>query len=182
MPCDAQGNILTNAVPDPNGFYTMSGTASGNDSNTYPAAMIYAAVQDPTDYGFFLRDSSPLTLSKIAPFSTSTIGSSAQAYNYSTYNNTPTPWIYGVPTTFGTPNPTYTSGLINGSITEDFTGQLVYYFKLQWSGMGNPTTPPGIGLLLKTQVAANAGATYSTSPPASGLSALATATDSNPLQ
>ena len=160
----------------------MDATQSGQAVNTYPAAMINAGIADPSSYEFYRNAgavaTSPLSVSPVV-YTNVPIGGigagGSTAYNYVTTAMQSQSGSYSVPSQYGTPR----YGDINGSITADLTGQLVYYFKATWIGSG---TPPGyIDLLLQTNVQAYASVDYEFSAQQYGLSALATATDGPPF-
>ncbi len=161
----------------------MGGTASGTASNTYPAPMVAALVADPLDYGEYSEAGSPLTVTGIPVHMIPNQASFIAGYpTYGSYASNVlsdgyTFW-YNVDPKYGSPS----SGIINGSATDQSAGQLVYYFKEIWNGYGAPTLPmpDHIYLLLKTQVYASAGVDYNRSGLTSGLSASASASDGPP--
>ena len=187
-PCDANGQAVANLTSDGNGYYGMtSGIESEQVSNTYPVAMVAAAVANPGTYGDYLQSAFPLGISPslqtfslpiYAPNPITVLGGNfgegnAAAYNYVSRGSGA--YTYSVPSFQGPP----LTGPINGSLTKDLSGQLRFYWRVQWMGMGAPTVPmpDHINLCVKANLTATASVSYNSSVQRSGLSAQATASD-----
>lgn len=164
-PCDAQGNLLTDPLQR-NGFYQMGGTKSGTASNTYPAPWVDSLGMYPPSGG-----ASPLTVTTI---STMYADPHVGIAGYPTYGSFASNELADGTFYYTVPG---SSGLINGSVTTHLDGHLVYYFLVQWSGGGTPTSqmPQTISLLLNTNLFASTTFNYGTSNLTSGLSASASA-------
>ena len=187
-PCDANGQAVANLTSDGNGYYGMtSGIESEQVSNTYPVAMVAAAVANPGTYGDYLQSAFPLGISPslrtfslpiYAPNPITVLGGNfgegnAVAYNYVSRGSGA--YTYSVPSTQGPP----LTGPINGSLTQDLSGQLRFYWRVQWMGMGTPTVPMPkyLSLCVKANLTATASVGYNNSFQRNGLSAQATASD-----
>ena len=187
-PCDAAGNSVANLTSDGNGYYGMtSGIETESVSNTYPVAMVAAAVANPGTYGDYLQSAFPLGISPSlqtfslpinVPYPVTVLGGNfgegnAAAYNYVSRGSGA--YTYSVPSSQGPP----LTGPINGSLTKDLTGQLRFYWRVQWMGMGAPTIPmpDHLNLCVKASLTATASVSYNSSVQRSGLSAKATASD-----
>ena len=187
-PCDAAGNPVANLSSDGNGYYSMtSGTETEQVSNTYPVPMVAAAVANPGTYGSYLQSAFPLGISPSlqtfslpinVPYPVTVLGGNFGEGNAVAYNCVPSgssAYTYSVPSAQGPPQ----TGPINGSLTKDLTGQLRFYWRVQWMGMGAPTTPmpDHLSLCVKANLIATASVSYNSSVQGTGLSALATASD-----
>jgi len=161
FPCDAQGNSLPTNTYN-NGFYSLYGPQSGTASNTYPVPMINAALAYPSLYGDYLGAAEPSSYEGlgISPQAVSVLGTPnrpndrvgastpgfASAENYG-YNGEGS---YSIDAAHGGPS----SGPINGTVTADFSGTLLCYFHMYWSGPG--PQPASADFLVSTQLYAQA--------------------------
>ncbi len=189
IPCDAKGVPLT-YVPQVAGFNEMKGTESWTITNTYPPDLMTAALAAPSNYSSFLNSIYPLIyLTPQFPYTTNDvryggIGSSNSSGNplsdsvSNSYSDPALVWYYAI-NPYG---PGSHSGTINGSVTVDMTGQLVYYFKIAWQGRGAQSPlPSSLSLLLWTNVFASASVSSGAAPPKTDLWAQAWATDGSPF-
>ena len=187
-PCDAIGKPVANLTSDGNGYYGMtSGIETESVSNTYPVAMVAAAVSNPGTYGDYLQSAFPLGISPslqtfslpiYAPNPITVLGGNfgeGNAVAYNCVSRGSGAYTYLVPSSQGPP----LMGPINGSLTKDLTGQLRFYWRVQWMGMGAPTIPmpDHLNLCVKANLTATASVSYNSSVQRSGLSAQATASD-----
>jgi len=187
VPCDANGQSLSYASPDSNGFYEMNGTEQWIIKQTYFSdSVIDSFKANPDSSRSYLYVASPLEY-LLEPYTSMSIryggigsrSSSGNPLGASAGNNSNQQWWYSA-------SP-YGSGPLNGSVTVDVLGQLVSYFKVDWydgyggSAPANETVPDHINLLLNTDIGASAGVSFGSSGMTSGLSAQATASDGSPF-
>ena len=157
----------------------MGGTESGQASNTYPAPMVASFQANP---GTFSGAASPLGVTTIPTITaTAWVG----IVGYPTYGSFASnelangSFLYSVNPIYGSPS----TGFINGSVSTKVSGQLVFYFKVQWQGGSSPTVPmpKSISLLLNTNLFATTRFFYGNSGLTSGLSAFSSASDGPPF-
>ena len=191
VPCDANGKPLSSPSQDAQQFYLMNGTEDWTLTNTYPADLIAAAKDNPSAYAKYLQAfvpyDQPDSMLGFPVFAG--LGSAANGSNHTflvgasniDYLYGGGDWYYSVNTDGAS-----STGLINGAVSADLSGQLVFYFKMSRSpfASSDPTTPPPdhINLLLKSQVGAYA--SISLDPGAqttTGVWAQATASDGLPF-
>ena len=177
-PCDAQGNLIS-PQQSRDGFFLMGGTESGQASNTYPVPMVASLRANP---GTFSGAASPLGVTTIPTITaTAWVG----IVGYPTYGSFASneladgSFLYSVNPIYGSPS----TGFINGSVSTKVSGQLVFYFKVQWQGGSSPTVPmpKSISLLLNTNLFATTHFFYGNSGLTSGLSAFSSASDGPPF-
>ncbi len=153
----------------------MGGTESGQASNTYPAPMVASLRANPST---FFGAASPLEVTTI-PNVTATAWVGIVGYpTYGSFASNELAdggFLYNVSPIYGSP----TTGFINGSVSTKVSGQLVFYFKVQWQGGTTPTIPmpASISLLLNTNLFATTRLNYGNSGLASGLLAFSSASD-----